>query len=185
MSNLPKFKYHPDPIGTGTFIVGETVSCDCCNKEVDVYYERPFYSVEEIIAICPFCIANGEAAKKFDGEFQDSYSIEGILPDPDIPTTFNNEDAIVEVTTKTPGYRGIQQEVWLNHCDDLCAFIGYVVWDDIKSKLNDLACLESDIEKFGMNISDLETHLIKDGHMQGYLFQCLHCKKFRLHMDFD
>ena len=183
MKDLPKFKYHPDPTGTGAFVVGETAKCDCCNNETDIYYERPFYSVEDITALCPFCIANGKAAEKFNGEFQNYCSIEGISPNPNVPSTFDNNEAIMEVTMRTPGYRGWQQEVWLSHCNDLCAFLGYVAWDDIKDKLDDFASLETDIQGYRMTVSDLEKHLIKDGHLQGYLFQCLHCKKYRLHMD--
>ena len=86
-----------------------------------------------------------------------------------------------EVTKRTPGYCGWQQEVWLSHCDDLCAFVGYVGWNEIKDKLSEFADLQSDISDYDFNIDDLSKHLYNNGSLQGYLFQCLHCKKYRLY----
>ena len=57
---LPFFKYHPNPLKTGAFKTGKNVVCNCCGKETDVYYTRPFYSVENIEYLCPECIVNGE-----------------------------------------------------------------------------------------------------------------------------
>lgn len=62
---LPFFKYYPDPLKTGEFETDETVTCECCGKETDVYYTGPFYSVEDIEYLCPECIANGKASKKY------------------------------------------------------------------------------------------------------------------------
>ncbi|MEH6978944.1 CbrC family protein [Bacillus pseudomycoides] len=36
-----------------------------------------------------------------------------------------------ELIHRTPGYGGWQQEYWLSHCNDFCAFIGYVEWEEI------------------------------------------------------
>lgn len=47
MDNLPKFKYHPNSIGTGAFKTDKTVKCDCCGQEIHVYYTNPFYTVSE------------------------------------------------------------------------------------------------------------------------------------------
>jgi uncharacterized protein CbrC (UPF0167 family) len=184
MENFPIFKYHPNSIETKAFKTDKSVKCDCCGQKTNIYYTKPFYSVNEINALCPFCIANGKAAEKFDGEFQDYASIEGISPDPNEPNTvYIAKDAIEEVTKRTPGYSGWQQEVWLNHCGDLCAFIGYVGWNEIKNKLSEFVNLEADCGE--ININDLSKYLVNGGSMQGYLFQCLHCKKYRLYIDFD
>ena len=185
MKNIPDFKYHPNPIETGAFKIDKAVICDCCGQMTDIYYTTPFYCVDDIDALCPFCIASGKAAEKFDGKFQDYASIEGIPPNPNEPNTLENKEAVEEVTTRTPGYVGWQQEVWLSHCDDLCAFIGYVGWNEIKDILNDFADLESDIKDYNFSIDDLAKNLVNNGHLQGYLFQCLHCKTYRLHMDCD
>jgi uncharacterized protein CbrC (UPF0167 family) len=185
MENLPKFKYHPNPIETGAFKTDKIVTCDCCGQETNIYYTTPFYSVDDIEALCPFCIANGKAAEKFDGEFQDYSSIEGISSSPSTPNTLDNKEAVEEVTMRTPGYCGWQQEVWLSHCNDLCAFIGYVGWNEIKDKLNDFVDLELDIKDYDYSLDELSKCLVNKGSLQGYLFQCLHCKKYRLYLDCD
>jgi len=176
LNNLPKFKYHPNPIETGAFKSDKTVTCDCCGQATPIYYAGPFYCKDDVEALCPFCIANGKASEKFDGAFQDAASIEGVLSN-------INKEAITEVTTRTPGYCSWQEEAWLVHCNDLCAFVGYVGWKEIKDKLNDFVDLESDIEDFDLSIDDLPTSLVNNSSPQGYLFQCLHCKKYRLYID--
>ncbi|MDU1891810.1 MAG: CbrC family protein [Dysgonomonas sp.] len=183
---LPYFKYHPNPIDTGAFESDNPVECDCCGKETPIYYTGPFFSVEEIEAFCPWCIANGKAAKKFKGEFQDYISIEGVAVSPGEKATVNyNEKDLLEVTQCTPGYCGWQQEVWLGHCGEPCAFIGYVGWQEIEDKLDEFVDLESDCNQFGLEREDLPKYLRNNGSCQGYLFRCLHCKKYRLYFDFD
>ena len=41
---LPFFKYHPNPLKTGTFETDKTVICDCCGKETDIYYSCLLYT---------------------------------------------------------------------------------------------------------------------------------------------
>ena len=69
LQSLPHFLYHPDPLATGSFVEGEAKVCPSCGKESNVYYALRPYSIEEIEHLCPTCIANGQAAKKFDAEF--------------------------------------------------------------------------------------------------------------------
>ncbi|MDE9454148.1 PF03691 family colicin E2 tolerance protein CbrC [Xenorhabdus bovienii] len=188
---LPVFKYHPDPIGTGAFSTDKTVNCDCCHQPTDIYYERPFFSVDDIDALCPWCIADGSASKKFDGEFQDSTSVEGIDYEYDESGEFSGtknpypSEMFNELVTKTPGYCGWQQELWLAHCNEPCAFIGYVGWDEIKDRLDEFVSLENDIGEYGFSIDVLSRCLRNNGDCQGYLFHCLHCGKLRLCFDFS
>lgn len=176
---LPFFKYHPDPLKTGTFKTDETVVCDCCGKETDVYYTRHFYSVEDVEYLCPECIANGEASKKFKGSFQDDCSIGEV----------SDEKKIDELIHRTPGYCGWQQEYWVAHCDDFCAFIGYVG----AKELEELGILEEVIKngnpqwKYEWDEKEIELikMMVNGESMQGYLFKCLHCGKHFLCIDFD
>lgn len=72
LAKLPFFRYHPNPLETKAFhVTNPPVSCDCCKKSTDIYYDGPFYAVEDIDYVCPECIASGEASRKYDGEFQD------------------------------------------------------------------------------------------------------------------
>ena len=168
---LPVFRYHPAPLATGV-IVQEATTCPVCERSVEYAYRGPFYSVHEVEDICPWCIKSGAAAEKYSGSFQDETSVEeGASP-----------DSIEEVAHRTPGYSGWQQEKWLAHCGECCAFVGSVGWDEIKDLVTEL---QDDIETEGYKVQDLQKSLRKGGSHQGYLFRCLHCGKHRFTCDCD
>ena len=170
--SFPIFKYHPDPFKTEVFKRREeAVRCPCCGKETFVTYEGPFYSVENVEHLCPDCIASGAAAEKFDGAFQDSESVDEI----DAP------EALEELTCRTPGYCGWQQEYWRAHCDDFCAFLGAVGYEELL-ELGVLAEVLEVLEDWQREgIQELE----KNGDAQGFLFRCLHCGRHLLQIDYD
>lgn len=175
--NIPKFKYHPDPIKTGAFIQGTERACDCCNEKTTIWYESPFYTTcDDIECICPNCISTGAAATKFDGEFQDEASVDDV----------SDSAKLDELIHRTPGYCGWQQEYWLAHCDDYCAFVGYVGWNDIV-KMGIAEQIEKNYNKElnYFDIEDVKRCLCNGGSMQGYLFQCLHCGEYFLYADCD
>ena len=173
---LPTFRYHPDPLGTGAFQKGEPRECQCCGEPTDIRYKGPFYAETEITCLCPGCIVTGKAAETFDAEFQDPFSIDEV----------SDHSKVDELIHRTPGYCGWQQEYWLAHCDDFCAFIGYVGWEDIVRR-----GLAKEIEEpydphtCGFDLDMVKQHMTNNGHMQGYLFRCLHCGKHRLYVDCD
>lgn len=175
MERLPYFKYHPDPIKT-TMIEKEVTVCPVCEQEREYVYSGPFYSIEEVEGICPWCIYDGSAAKKFDGEFQDPSSCEAVA-DP----SFKDE-----LIYRTPGYCGWQQERWLSHCGDFCAFIDYVGWKEIEPIADQL---KEDIERkckdMRITREEFKKYLVRHGSFQGYLFQCVHCGTHRLTTDCD
>lgn len=174
---VPFFKYHPDPISTRSFIQGGCRQCNCCGKETDIWYESPFYTrFDDVDCICPFCIADGEAAKKYEGEFQDPCSTDNV----------SDSQKLEELVHRTPGYHGWQQEYWPAHCDDYCAFLGYVGWAELV-KMGIDEEIEEDYKDGDKDwdVEDLKKYLINDGSMQGYLFECLHCGKHILHVDCD
>ena len=173
---MPFFKYHPDPVKTGAFKTGETRVCGCCGRETDVWYDEPFYAEEDVECICPDCIADGSAAEKFDGTFQDKSNV-GSVSDPAM---------LDELIRRTPGYVGWQQEYWYAHCDDFCEFLGYVGWDELVQM-----GIDGEIEQTydqaicGFAIEDVKENLENGGSMQGYLFRCPHCGKHFLYADCD
>ena len=126
---LPTFRYHPNPLETGAFEESaDGVACDCCGKTTHIYYTAPFFSVENIEHLCPDCIASGEAARKYNGSFQDDCSVDDGVDDP---------ARLDELIHRTPGYHGWQQEYWRAHCGDYCAFLGYVGARELRA----LGCL--------------------------------------------
>jgi uncharacterized protein len=170
---LPKFKYNPNPFQLNV-IKEEKTLCPVCKKYRDFSYVGPFYSIEEVEGICPWCIHDGSAAKMFDGEFQDVESCDDV----------EKEEYIDELIYRTPGYSGWQQEYWLSHCEDFCAIKNYVGWDEIKNLVDELS---DDIQRICNNFQITEeifkNSLVNGGDHQGYLFQCIKCGKHRLHSD--
>jgi uncharacterized protein len=173
--DIPQFRYNPHAYELGIFKERAAV-CPCCGETRSFTYEGPFYAADEIEEICPWCIKNGRAAEKFDGEFQDAASCEDV----------DKEEYLDELIHRTPGYAGYQQEIWLSHCGDFCAFTGYVGWKEIASFKDELKeDIEQIREDFDLSLKELKETLVKDGSMQGYLFTCLHCGKHRLAADAD
>lgn len=172
---LPRFKYNPDPINARVIEKNKT-HCPVCDKEKEYVFVGPFYSIEEVEGICPWCIHDGSASKKYDGDFFDAASLESV----------ENNAYIDELVHRTPGYIGWQQESWLSHCGDFCAFIDYVGWEEIKDIANDLV---EDIEKIKRRMrltqEEFEKSMVNGGSHQGYLFRCLKCGKHRLTSDLD
>lgn len=175
-NELPYFRYHPDPLKTGAFENYKTVICDCCGLEINVYYSNPFYSVDEIEYLCPWCIASGKAAEKYDREFQDSANCDEV----------DKVEYIEELCYRTPGYCGWQQEYWLSHCGEICAFIGYVGWKDIvEMGIADEIEKNYDQNKMGFKFDDIKACMVNDGSLQGYLFRCIKCVEYLIYADCD
>src|SRR5262245_51685164 len=69
---LPTFVYHPDPVATGS-IVRATLTCSCCERERAYTYAGAVFAEEELEdELCPWCIADGSAAEKYDATFTDA-----------------------------------------------------------------------------------------------------------------
>ena len=71
MKELPTFKYNPNAERLG-ILKKEKTTCPVCGQDRNYVYQGPFYCIDEVEGICPWCIKDGSAAKKYDGEFQDA-----------------------------------------------------------------------------------------------------------------
>lgn len=174
--NLPNFKYHPDPVSSGSIIQSDA-KCLCCGKVRGYIYTSNIYCVEELEnEICPWCIADGSAARKFNATFCDDYPLQ---------KAGMHASIIQEVTTKTPGYDSWQQEVWLTHCNDACAFLGDA------SKADVLSIASDGLQVEGGEWIDANTMSVIAQNYQPklspafYKFKCLHCDKIMYAVDFD
>jgi len=59
---LPSFKYHQDPIATGSVRASDT-RCLACGQVRGFIYTGPVYDTDDLEkAICPWCIADGSAS---------------------------------------------------------------------------------------------------------------------------
>ena len=170
-NDIPKFKYRPNIINDEIIIHKEGI-CQCCNKNVDMYIDH-VYCIANISCLCLNCIHDGSAAKKFDAEFVDGAEK---VDDPE------KRD---ELFHRTPGYYSWQGEHWLACCNDYCEYLGGVGTEE----LDDLCITEEVIEEFSKTClfptENIREDLAKGGNLSGYLFRCLHCKKYHLWVDFD
>lgn len=173
---LPKFRYHPNPVATGSFRASDAI-CPCCERERGCEYVASVYCVDEVEGLCPWCIADGSAARKFDATFSD----DSPLLDKGVP-----QQIVDVVTTRTPGYISWQQERWLACCDDACAFHG----DISREELLDLP--EGTLKRLNEAHPLPEDHfreIIQDYRPGGapsiYKFVCLHCGQVHLDLDLD
>lgn len=164
----PTFKYHPNFYESEAYEPNEGV-CNCCGKTVVGYYGT-MYTSEDVDCLCLPCIASGLAAKKFDGIFIDYAPM---ISDPD------KRD---ELHHRTPGYVSWQGERWKACCDDYCAFLG----DTDSKQLEELGICDQVLEEYNEeNDTEVEPEDLDpdEGYMNGYLFRCLHCKKYHLEAD--
>lgn len=178
LATMPSFRYHPNPLETGAFLLADSpVVCDCCGSPTRIYYEGPFYAVEDIDHLCPACISSGRAAQAYDGEFQDGCSLEGGVASP---------ASLDELIHRTPGYHGWQQEYWRSHCGDYCAFVGYVGYRELRQMgIVDEILDDPMWDGWGADPGERLKDMVNGGGVQGYLFRCLHCGKHRLWIDCD
>jgi uncharacterized protein len=187
--DLPHFKYHPNAYKLDLFKKSKK-SCQCCGQARGYIYDKSVYSTDDIDALCPWCIADGSAAKKFDAEF-----IQGIEPQNEIskddftqPDTLDS--AIVdELTQRTPGYVSWQGEYWLTHCNDGCEYHGDVQQNELLTLPEATISLfkqEHDYLFTPKNWGSIEAFneiYFPAGDIALYKFVCRHCGFIRLHCD--
>lgn len=167
-ADLPTFRYFPDPVGAEVFVEDATAECPCCNQRTGWKYALHPYAEDEIDDLCPWCIADGSAAKMFDAEFND-------LTD-DLP-----EEILQEINERTPEFFTWQQSVWLTHCNDAAVFVGSPGWDELQTMpdVQELLLQEGIPAEF--------LHLIgtNNSSLSAYVFQCRHCDEKLVYTDCD
>lgn len=155
---LPSFRYHPDPVATGS-IQHSGGGCPSCGEVTGwAYATTPYGMGEQPEGLCPWCIASGAAADRFGSQFCDQ--IVGDVP----------EEVAEELRLRTPGFVSWQGERWLAHCGDACAYLGPVGWD----RLVDLPDARDALIRDGWP-PDVLPLIRVDGDLSGYLFVCLTC----------
>jgi uncharacterized protein len=176
--DLPVFRYHPDPVRSGS-IEASGAECLCCNKRRGFIYTGPAYCEAELDgALCPWCIADGAAHETFDASFTD----EALFPD-GVP-----REVVEEVAFRTPGFAGWQQEKWLACCGDAAAFVEAAGRTELRARYSHLhgALMTYISEEFGIAGSEAEGFLNlldRDEGPTAYVFRCRHCGKTPVYID--
>jgi uncharacterized protein len=171
---LPSFKYHPNPIDTGSIEPSENV-CESCGQSGGFIYKGPVYAEEELIdAICPWCIDDGTAHEKFDAQFVDSAGIGGYGEWEEV-----SDEIVEEVACRTPGFDGWQQERWFTHCGDAGEFrgaVGRVELEQLGAEA--ILAIKTEIGFDGEEWENYFQCLDKNKGPTAYIFKCRFCGKF-------
>lgn len=170
----PFFRYHPDPVASGS-VRAAVETCACCERDTGWVYTGPFYSAEDVSGrFCPWCIADGRAAERFAGDFADSYGLAGV-----------SEDVLHEVTRRTPGFHAWQDPHWLVHCQDAAAFLGEVGHTELAAHPEALDQPRTDLRLGGWHDeAQLERFLAHLGQgASAMLFRCTVCGSHLAYVD--
>jgi uncharacterized protein CbrC (UPF0167 family) len=176
---LEPFRYHPDPVATGSVEPSER-DCGACARARGLIYVGPIYAKQKLTeAFCPWCIAEGRVAELFGAQFTDV----GWGVPSGVPASVTDE-----IAHRTPGFPSWQQGHWLYHCDDGCAFLGAVGQAELEDHPDARESLRRECEGYGWDqseISDYLDALTAEGAPTAYLFRCLVCGIHRAYSDFD
>lgn len=176
---LPHFRYHPDPVASGS-VIPSTAECILCEQPRGHIYQGPLYTQStRSEPICPWCIADGSANRNLNAEFSDAHAFDDEIP-PEI---------VDEICTRTPGYSSWQTGQWLGCCEDAMAFMKPIGIDEIRSHHPTLlaAAMLYALHQLGLagaKANQLVDSLSSTDSPTAYLFRCLHCHRYRLHIDF-
>ena len=177
---LPSFNYRPDPLATGSFEERD-IKCVCCGELRAYVYVGSIYAEADLEGkICPWCIKSGLAHEKFGAEFTDLNAV-GDYESVPLPLQVKEE-----VAHRTPGFNGWQQERWLAHCGDACAFLGPAGKQEL-ANYDSKALIESIRTDLNLSDSAFTSYLDKLDIQSGptaYVFRCLHCGQFQGYSDF-
>ncbi len=176
---LPAFRYHPDPIRSGSIIASDQ-SCRCCGLTPGYVYTGPVYAEEGGLDdnLCPWCIADGTAHRKFDATFVDSEAFAEGAP----------AAAMEEITERTPGFSTFQSEAWPVCCGDAVEFVmpaGLVEIRKYDYTLEGqiMSHIVHQMRITGGAATRLLDGLRKDAGPTLYVFRCPRCEMHHFHID--
>ena len=165
---LPVFKYHPDPIASGSIIVSDR-KCQACNEHRGFIYIGAVYSERDLdAALCPWCIFEGTVHRFFGAEFVDPKAVGDYGRWDSVP-----QSVIEEVCFRTPSFNGWQQERWYTHCGDAAEFVtpvGAMELRDLDPSLGRAIAEESGFT--GEKLAHYMESLDKDVGPTAYAFSC-------------
>lgn len=174
--NLPLFRYHPDPVASGSIVDSDT-TCRCCEQARGYVYAGPTYCEDDVEdEICPWCIADGTAHEQLDATFVDSEAFGEDVP----------EETLELITERTPGYAVWQSEVWPSCCDDATAFIGPMGAAELRTaglEGDAMSFIVYDLGESGSAATQLLQSLDREGGPTAFVFRCLTCGRPHFHVD--
>lgn len=176
--SLPAFRYHRDPVASGS-VVASPAACACCGAKRGYVYAGPVYSEDDLDdSLCPWCIADGSAHAKFDATFVDSEAFDESA----------SAEAMATICERTPGFNTWQSERWPSCCDEPAMFIGPIGADDVRTtyRRQEGALMAYIVHGLGISggaATRMLSALQRDHSPTAYVFQCLHCDTMPVFVD--
>jgi uncharacterized protein len=168
--DLPIFRYHPNPVATGNVVWRDNFVCGVCRRPREYAYIGPYYDNSEDChaangdEICPWCIADGSAAR----EWRASFIIPGYLSK--AAQAKMPPEMLAELEFRTPSFLCMQQECWLDHHGEAAAFLGKI--GDVEEYIRLPPQAQIAIREC---VGDYGIQMLKSGGPTAYLFRCLQC----------
>ncbi|WP_349253973.1 CbrC family protein [Streptomyces sp. BPTC-684] len=138
----------------------------------------PVYAAEDLAGrLCPWCIADGTAAERFDAHFT-----AGTCLGDDVPLA-----VLATVDRRTPGFSAWQEPQWFFHCGDGTAFLGPAGTVELTAHPEALDMLRREAVSRGWPADQVEHFLgspDEDGEATAYLFRCRICAAHLAYTDF-
>jgi len=177
---LPRFTYHPDPLGTGSIVLSDATCGVCGQARGYAYTGLPHASEQFNGALCPWCIADGSAATRFGATFIDATGIGDYGRWDRVPPA-----VVEEVATRTPGFTGWQPERWWTHCGDAAEYLGRAGRRELESRWpGAIERIRLEIGFEGDQWLDYFASLDPEGSPTAYVFRCRHCAALGGYSDF-
>lgn len=174
---LPVFRYHNDPLASGSVVVSPK-KCKCCKRSRGYVYTGPVYAEKDLEeALCPWCIADGSAAEKFGATFVDSEAFaEGAA-----------ETAMTEIMERTPGFNAWQSEQWPSCCGEPAMFIMPAGIAEIRAKFYQLegSLMMHIVHEMGISggaARQMLESFRRDQSPTVFVFKCRHCDTQPFHV---
>lgn len=175
--DLPVFRYHVDPLASGS-VVASGERCVCCAELRGFIYTGPIYSEEPAASICPWCIADGAAHRLLNAEFADCHAFDESIP----------EEVADVICRRTPGFDNWNGERWPACCGDACAFVAPMGIDELRAWSREaegllMSYIVHDLGVSGGAATRLAASLKRDQSPTLMVFRCPTCLTPKFDMD--
>lgn len=177
MAALPAFRFHPDPVASGS-VARSAATCVVCGQARGHVYTSMTYGERDCDgALCPWCIADGRAHARLGVTFHDL-----ALPDDLDPAIAN------EIEQRTPGFATFNPFAWLVCCELPMAYLEPAGITEIRARHRELegqllAAIVHDLGRSGGSAQQLLAELRRDTAPCAHVFNCQACGVRRAHLD--
>jgi uncharacterized protein len=180
MTPLPTFRFHPEPLRSGS-VEPASIVCNACEQPRDHVYVGNCYVEDDFDGeVCPWCIADGTAHQRFGMTFHEAEPPSGTV-----------DMALVdELEERTPGLCSDSPVTWPWCCDMPMAYVEPAGHAELIARHAELASmlvpqLEAEAGLTRGNAERLFRKLQRDQPPRAHVFQCLGCEVPRAEIEQD